>query len=608
MLRTGVHPATIPGSVAWLLGWLLVPLSLYIFISALDDFIVDALWLWRVLKQWWHGPKRESLPTPRPERPIAIAIPCWHESDVIGAMLDHNLAALRYSRYRVLVGVYPNDPDTLRAVNDAATRHPKVRAVCLPHDGPTVKADCLNWICRALEDEELAMDEEFVCLVQHDAEDLIHPGELSLFNSRIDEAGFLQLPVLPLPTPAKDLTHGVYCDDFAESQSKDLVTRHLSGAFVPGCGVGTALRRDILRRMADRDGDVFDPTSLTEDYDLGLRLFRMGVKQIFLPLLSDHNGYVATQEYFPKRWGAAVRQRSRWIAGNALQAWERHGWSGRWIVRWFLWRDRKGLWGNPLSVVCNLLLAAGGFSWVLHVLRGSPWVIESAVHVTSWLVPLLSVNFALMSVRLAVRTAASGRLYGWPFAMLVPVRFLWANFLNAAATFRAFRCWLGAKLRGERLAWVKTSHAYPSRGALLSHKKTLSEVLEIFELGPAPFFDEALAGRPEHMRPEDFLVNEGLITEDQMMEALCLQHSLPRAHLAGEEISPRVRRTIPLRQADNWRIVPFRIAEGALHIATAAVPTDEMLTELRLFTRLDIRFYLISAREYDELQNEVQNS
>lgn len=597
----------IPGSAAWLLGWLLVPLSLYIFFSAFDDFIVDALWLWRVVRKWWHAPQCEPVHIPRPERPIAIAIPCWRESEVIGAMLDHNLAALRYSKYRILVGVYPNDPDTLWAVDEAAKRHPKVKAVRLPHDGPTVKADCLNWICRALEDEEQAMGEEFVCLVQHDAEDIIHPDELSLFNTRMDEAGFLQLPVLPLPTPAREFTHGVYCDDFAESQSKDLVTRHLAGAFVPGCGVGTALRRDILRLMVDRDGHVFDPTSLTEDYDLGLRLFRMGVKQIFLPLLPDRNGYVATREYFPKRWSAAVRQRSRWIAGNALQGWERHGWGGRWTMRWFLWRDRKGLWGNPLSVACNLLLAAGGWSWSLHVLRGSPWVVESAVHITSWLIPLLSINFALMVVRLAVRTTASGRLYGWRFALLVPVRFFWANFMNAAATFRACHSWLEARVRGKHPAWVKTSHAYPTRGALLAHKKTLPEVLELLGLGPAPFYEEALAFRPEDALPGDFLLDEGLITADQMMEALCLQHSLPRAQLDWEQIPVRVRRTIPLREASRWRIVPFRIGEGALHIATTSVPTDEMLTEMRRFTRLDIRFYLISTREYEEFQREVQH-
>lgn len=608
MIRTAGHPAAVTGAAAGLVGWLLVPLSLYILFSALDDLLVDALWVVRVLRNWRSKPRSGQPPAAIPERPIAIAIPCWHEADVIGAMLDHNLAALRYSKYRVLVGVYPNDHATRRAVAEAAKRHPKVREVCLPHDGPTVKADCLNWICRALDEEERELGEEFVCLVQHDAEDLIHADELSIFNSRIDEASFLQLPVLPLPTPLWELTHGVYCDDFAESQSKDLETRHLAGAFVPGCGVGTALRRDALRQLEDRDGDVFDSTSLTEDYDLGLRLFRLGAKQIFLPLLRDRGGFVATREYFPRRWKDAVRQRSRWIAGNALQAWERHGWSGQFVVCWFLWRDRKGLWGNPLSMLCNLLLAAGVLGWLAHAAWGTPWVIDSAFRTTTWLMPVVNFNFALLLVRLSTRTAVSGQLYGWPFALLVPVRIFWGNFINAAATVRACRTWLAARLQGKRLAWAKTSHAYPSPGRLLPHKKSLPEVLEFLEFGPAAFFEEALRRRPESTPPEEFLVNEGLLDEEQLLSALCLRHSLPRARVSAEEIPLRVRRSIPRREAGTWGVIPFRVEEGALHVAAAAVPSDELLAGLRRFTRLEIRFYLISASEYEELRPEIQQS
>ncbi len=612
VLLTDGNPAVTTGVAADLLGWLLVPLSLYILVSALDDFLVDALWVLRELKQgvkrWRRGPETGLQSRSIPERPIAIAIPCWGEANVIGAMLDHNLAALRYSKYLVLVGVYPNDAATRRAVAEAAKRHPKVRAVCLPHDGPTVKADCLNWICRTLAEEELAMGEEFVCLIQHDAEDLIHPDELTLFNSRIDEACFLQLPVLPLPTPAWEFTHGVYCDDFAESQSKDLVTRHLAGAFVPGCGVGTALRRDALRLLEDRDGDVFDPASLTEDYDLGLRLFRLGLKQLFLPLLFDRNGWIATREFFPRRWKDAVRQRSRWIAGNALQGWERHGWSGSLAMRWFLWRDRKGLWGNPLSVLCNLLLAAGALSWVPHFFRGSLRVVDTAFHVTPWLATVVGVNFALLILRLAVRTVVSARLYGWLFALLVPMRFFWGNFVNAGASLRACHSWMKAKLQGQGLAWAKTSHAYPSRGTLLAHKKTLPEVLEFLEFGPAVFFESALCRCPETSSAGDFLVDQGLIGEDHLMTALCLQHSLPRAQLDSAEIPPRVRRSIPLGAANAWRVVPFRIAEGTLHVAGTAAPTDELMIGLRLFTRLEIRFYLISNREYEGLRFEARHA
>lgn len=220
---------------------------------------------------------------------------------------------------------------------------------------------------------------------------------------------------------------------------------------------------------------------------------------------------------------------------------------------------------------------------------------------------MLSINSTLLATRLTVRTVVSGQLYGWSFALLVPVRFFWGNFINAGATYRACHSWVRAKVQGKQLAWTKTSHAYPTRGTLLPHKKTLSEVLEFLELGPAVFFEEALMRCPENMAPGDFLLDEGLLGEDQLMAALCLQHSLPRAEFNHDEIPLRVRRSIPLREASTWRVVPFRIGEGVLHIAGAAVPSDEMMTDLRRFTRLEIHFYLISTREYEELQLEVRH-
>jgi adsorption protein B len=591
-----------PEASAWLVVRLLIPVGIYVLSSALDDLAVDLLWLWRLAREALRGVAAAQPVASRAERPIAVVIPCWREAEVIGDMLDHNLAALRYSRYRVLVGVYPNDAPTLAAARAAAARHARVGVVVLPHDGPTSKADCLNWVCRALDEEERALGEPFLCLVQHDAEDLIHPDELNLFNARIDEAHFLQLPVVALPTPSWELTHGVYCDDFAESQGKDLVTRQLTGAFVPGCGVGTALRRDALRSLEAGTGSVFDATSVTEDYDLGLRLHRLGLRQLFLPLCFDRNGPIATREYFPRRWSQAVRQRSRWIAGNSLQGWERHGWGRGWAERWFLWRDRKGLWGNPISIFCNLTLLYGLFTYAIDVATGRPWALAAILSARPWLGAVLTVNMALLVVRLAVRQAASAQIYGPRFALLVPVRLLWGNVLNAAATLRALHTWGAAKWRGARLAWVKTSHDYPTLGSLQTHKRSLAEVLELLGAGPARAFEEALRGRPSGVAEGDFLLAQALVREPDLMAALCLQQSLPRATVSPSEIEWRILRLLPRATAAQWRAVAFRVDAGALCVATADVPTDAMLADLRRQTNLEVRLHLISPRELAALR------
>ena len=56
----------------------------------------------------------------------------------------------------------------------------------------------------------------FEVIVTHDAEDLIHPDSLRWINHYMQEYDMVQVPVLPLPTPGRRLTHGVYCDEFAE--------------------------------------------------------------------------------------------------------------------------------------------------------------------------------------------------------------------------------------------------------------------------------------------------------------------------------------------------------------------------------------------------------
>ena len=59
--------------------------------------------------------------------------------------------------------------------------------------------------------------------------------------------------------------------------------------------------------------------------------------------------------------------------GIALQSWERHGWRGSLPQVYWFWRDRKGLLGNPLSLLANFLFAYGVFTWLYARLAGLPW-------------------------------------------------------------------------------------------------------------------------------------------------------------------------------------------------------------------------------------------
>ena len=288
-----------------------MPLALAILVSGLDDLAVDLIWIYAWIKGKVRPAARLYPPGERqldsaPVRRIAILVPLWHEHAVIGAMLEHNFASIRYSDYHIFAGCYPNDELTQAAVSAAAARFPNVHLALTPHDGPTSKADCLNWVFQHLLLEEENTGQRFDVIVTHDAEDLIHPEELRWINYYSGRFDFIQTPVLPLPTPLYKLTHGIYCDEFAEYHTRDMTVRPISRGFVPSSGVGTGYRRDALERLARaRSNQIFEPAALTEDYVNGLRLFRLGCSQTFVPLArgTDPPDFVATREYLSANLG-----------------------------------------------------------------------------------------------------------------------------------------------------------------------------------------------------------------------------------------------------------------------------------------------------------------
>ena len=172
---------------------------------------------------------------------------------------------------------------------------------------------------------------------------------------------------------------------------------------------------------------------------------------------------MATREYFPRSLRNAIRQRTRWVTGIALQTWDRYGWLGGLVQKYWLWRDRKGVLGNPISLLTNGLFLYGA----IRCLCGA--AIPS--------VPLLKVGALLGSYRILYRMVCVGRLFGLGFALTVPPRIVLANYINSVATFSAFRQFLSAKWRGLPLVWIKTDHAYPAQEALAHRTMRLGELL-----------------------------------------------------------------------------------------------------------------------------------
>jgi adsorption protein B len=436
----------------------LVPLAVWIVISGLDDLFITLVGFatCRLRFPWPSAAAARH----KPERLLAVFVPLWREHAVIGRMLEHNLAAIQYQNYHFFVGVYPNDTATVRAVTEQASRHPRVHIAMCPHDGPTSKGDCLNWIYQRMKEHEARHRRRFRVVVLHDAEDLIHPESLRLINWFSRRYAMVQIPVLPLATGLAEWTHGLYCDEFAEYQRKDIPVRQYLGGFLPSNGVGTGFERSALERLAaTRCGRPFDPACLTEDYETGYLLHALGYRQVFVPVRTGSGGPTATREYFPRRFRPAMTQRTRWVTGIALQSWERHGWRVPWRQLYWFWRDRKGLVGNLLSPAANLIFLYGTASYLGSVGQPGPWHLGSLL--PTWLSGICRLTFGITLLQTGVRAYSGALIYGWRFAAGVPIRMVWGNLVNFAATAIALWEFWSARTAGRQLVWRKTDHVYP---------------------------------------------------------------------------------------------------------------------------------------------------
>jgi adsorption protein B len=584
----------------------LVPLSAAILVSSLDDLLVDIAWAWAWLRARFR-PRAGLFPPGRrqlesaPRRRIAILLPLWREDGVIASMLEHNLAAIRYPCYDIFAGCYPNDLETRASVGSVAARgsqvHSRVHVALCPHDGPTSKADCLNWIYQHMRLYEEERGVSFDVVITHDAEDLIHPDELLWINYYAARFDFIQTPVLPLPSPLWAITHGVYCDEFAEYHSRDMTVRAALGGFVPSAGVGTAYRRSALESLARTASNrIFEPGSLTEDYENGLRLFRMGCTQAFVPITRCSGGkrdFMATREYFPNSWPSALRQRTRWVTGIALQGWQhfgwmRKGWSGKLGEIYWLWRDRKGLLTIPLSMIANAVF--------LYGLAAQLWT-----RVSPAAARLAMFTMGLQVLRTGVRMGCVARIYGAVFALGVPVRALWANTLNSAATVQALARFVTACALGRPLAWLKTDHSYPTRASLTGQRRRLGEILVSLGYLEQRELRQALEGMPEGVRLGEYLAGTGRLTEDHVYDGLSLQQGLPVEQIEPHEVPDAVARALPEHAARQWRVLPFRVADGELFVAGPEAPSAAMTVALRDFTSLRLRFHLVTPSRFESL-------
>ncbi|MBD9607905.1 adsorption protein B [Pseudomonas sp. PvR086] len=580
-----------------------IVVAVLILISSLDDLFID-LWYWsrRLFRKFTVGRKYRPLTAEqlmaRDEQPLAIMVPAWLEYDVIAPMIENMVSTLDYQNYVVFVGTYINDQRTIDEVERMRRRYKQLHRVEVPHAGPTCKADCLNWVIQAIFLHEKTHGMTFAGVVLHDSEDVLHPLELRLFNYLLPRKDMIQLPVVSLERNWYEWVAGTYMDEFAEWHGKDLVVRESMTDTVPSAGVGTCFSHRALQVLAgETQNQPFNTDSLTEDYDVGARLAKVGMNAIFVrfpvqfrvlrkswfrkPYESTLRMPLCVREFFPDTFRTAFRQKARWTLGIGLQGWEQMGWSGSLANRYLLFRDRKGVVTAFVSIIAYVILVQ---LLGLIVLRQSGlWDVSfpTPFETNGFIQYLLLANGLALAWRIAHRCYFTTVLYGWQHGLLSIPRMVVGNFVNFMAASRAWRMFLVGKALNRKLVWDKTMHDFPSTDLVAAAPRKLGSVLLSWQAINETDLQNALVEqKTRHMPLGRILLSNGWLDDETLAEAIAFQNDLPRVF----DVAAKARdsnQTLDDEFALRWRVVPLGLnADGRAQVAVASPLPAEGLQQV----------------------------
>ena len=361
-------------------------------------------------------------------------------------------------------------------------------------------------------------------------------------------------------------------------------------------GVGTCFSHRALQVLAgETQNQPFNTDSLTEDYDVGARLAKVGMNAIFVrfpvefrvlrkswfrkPYESTLKMPLCVREFFPDTFRTAFRQKARWTLGIGLQGWEQMGWNGSLANRYLLFRDRKGVVTAFVSILAYVILVQ---LVALIILRQSGlWDVSfpTPFEANGWIKYLLIANGIALGWRILHRCYFTTVLYGWQHGLLSIPRMVVGNFVNFMAASRAWRMFLVGKALNRKLVWDKTMHDFPSTDLVAVAPRKLGSVLLSWQAINDTNLQTALdEQQTRHMPLGRILLSHGWLDDETLAEAIAFQNDLPRvfdvAHKANASL-------LTDEFALRWRVVPLGLnEEGRAQIAVASPLTAEGLQQI----------------------------
>jgi adsorption protein B len=589
-------------------------------ISAIDDLLIDGYFYLRLLWRRLKGKSYTDLPAieeleQKPEQPLALMLPAWKEADVLYGAVANLIKTIDYRNFHVFIGVYPNDHETMAEANRLSQQFRQVHTVVTQLPGPTCKADCLNNIIEAISTYEEKRGIQFAGVIMQDAEDIIHPLSMKLFNFYLPEHDLIQIPVYSLKRKWWQLTGGHYMDEFAEYHSKEILVRQSFAGVVPGAGVGTAMSKKALQFAKQQSGEYYSTSSLTEDYEFSFRTQGSDLKQVFvrLPLTptdnqrydikadepGDRTGrFIATREFFPGRFWWAVRQKTRWTIGISFQAWESMSWKGNWKLKYLFWRDRKMIFfSHAIAMGLASIIIFAGYQ-AYQTFTPDSYQLAPLLHEQHWLWQVVYFNLGMMAFRILQRMAWTSVYYGVSAAPMVIPRYIWAAIINYFAIVRATRAFLLSKLTGQRIGWDKTSHDLPEMTEIDALKLPLGELLLHKGLIAREQLDEALAfqsGNP--LKLGRVLLQKGWVQEDDLVQTLAEKYHLRIVPIDPLAIPAEMLTTLPYEMMRSLRVIPFQRSIYGLDIASCNILDHDELELIETTAGEHIHIHLTNTQD-----------
>ena len=428
-------------TVPWIILRILhVALGLFFFSTVIVRFYA--------LLTKWRDKRRPRVMPPGGRRPVySVFVALYREAAVVPqlvATLDRLEWPVACLDIKLICEA--DDRETLDALA-AASLGPQYEVVKVPPGRPRTKPKALTYALSAARGDYLVI---------YDAEDRIDPLQLEeawrTFESGPPDLACLQAPLI-VTNAQESWLAALFAVEYA-GLFRALLP-FLAGARMPMPLGGTSnhFRTRVLQAVGG-----WDPYNVTEDADLGLRLFRRGYR---CGVLSR-----PTYEEAPTEIKAWLGQRTRWFKG--------------WLQTWLV------LMREPSRLVRDMGL------WpvlVFQVLVGG-LVLSSLAH------PLLLAYVGVVLWRLVAEQAAIGALDLTLFAF---------DFVNIAGSYLVFILLgrIGMTLR-ERLAvgprWMLT----PFYWMLIS----LAAWRAVRELHDNPFFWNKTAHRPAQSRVQQEAVTD----------------------------------------------------------------------------------------------------